>query len=382
EESKSNHFISCYICRRHHDAGWNWADSIEKSEWNNHQIAQFLSYLPFEKETWDKAEKWLGDSVDIYWKTVPANLYNTDENLELAVEQLLKYERPVAAIDCLSWMKYKQQPINVKYIVRALLGAISSEENEDTSSTNDKLELIQVLQNSPDITDDDLFRVEWAYLRLLDGHCSSVRPKYLTNKLASDPAFFCEVIQLAFGSKHEDKKHRKSLTKDQQIIATQAWHLLREWTVLPGENNAGEFSPEQFQCWLDKVIFITTESGHLEIALSTIGQVLIYSPSDNDGLWIHHTIAETINRKEMEYMREGYQRATYNARGVYRIDPSGKPELELADKYRKKADIIENAGYQRLAETLREISDYYIRNSRTVIEDYRRDTEEDHYNSN
>lgn len=48
-----------------------------------------------------------------------------------------------------------------------------------------------------------------------------------------------------------------------------------------------------------------------------------------------------------------------NFRGVYEIDPTGKPERELAEQYRKKAEDIENASYQRLAATLQMLARRY-----------------------
>lgn len=47
-----------------------------------------------------------------------------------------------------------------------------------------------------------------------------------------------------------------------------------------------------------------------------------------------------------------------NFRGVYEIDPTGKPERELAEQYRKKAEDIENASYH-LAATLRMLARRY-----------------------
>jgi hypothetical protein len=38
-----------------------------------------------------------------------------------------------------------------------------------------------------------------------------------------------------------------------------------------------------------------------------VGHVLYYSPSDPDGLWIHHSIAEAMNGKDAKNMRVGYR---------------------------------------------------------------------------
>ena len=101
---------------------------------------------------------------------------------------------------------------------------------------------------------------------------------------------------------------------------------------------------------------ICEESGHLDIALIQIGGVLIHCPPDINGLWINNTVANALNERDAEKMRRGFETGIRNSRGVYSVDPTGKPERELAEQYRQKAEDVENAGHHRLAETLRSIS--------------------------
>ncbi|MFC2024221.1 hypothetical protein ACFLTJ_01385 [Chloroflexota bacterium] len=77
--------------------------------------------------------------------------------------------------------------------------------------------------------------------------------------------------------------------------------------------------------------------------------------------------AEALNARDAEEMRNGFNLAVFNSRGVHTVDPSGKPELELADKYRKRAEDVENAGYQRLASTLRRLADSYVNEAKRII---------------
>jgi hypothetical protein len=58
-------------------------------------------------------------------------------------------------------------------------------------------------------------------------------------------------------------------------------------------------------------------------------------------------------------MRSGYSTGAFNSRGVQWVDSSGSPEKKLAEQYRSKADDVENAGFQRLAVTLRGLADGY-----------------------
>jgi len=106
----------------------------------------------------------------------------------------------------------------------------------------------------------------------------------------------------------------------------------------------------------------------------TIGHVLLYSPSDPDGLWIHKTIAAKLDARDMKKTRQGYETAVHNSRGVYWVDPEGKAELELAKKYKEKASLVEERGYCRFASTLRNIAQSYEReaqhrNTRDFLDD-------------
>jgi hypothetical protein len=113
--------------------------------------------------------------------------------------------------------------------------------------------------------------------------------------------------------------------------------------------------------WIDAVKKECTETGHLEVAMTMAGHVLIYVPADPNGLWIHHSAAEVLNAKDAQDMRDGFRTALFNLRGAYWVDPTGKPERELAAKYQTQAEAVENVGYVRLAATLRVLERSYER---------------------
>ena len=114
--------------------------------------------------------------------------------------------------------------------------------------------------------------------------------------------------------------------------------------------------------WLERVKASCSESGHLDIALSTFGEALVHAPADPDGLWIHHAAARALNAKDAQPMRDGFRTALFNSRGVHSWT-AGRAERELAESYRIKAEEVEAYGYHRLARTLRELSDSYKRDA-------------------
>ena len=222
------------------------------------------------------------------------------------------------------------------------------------------VEVIKALQDDPDTNPDDLFQVEWAFLPLLDRHHGE-SPKLLEQRLADDPAFFCEVIRTVFQSKKEERPVEEP-TEQQENIARNAYRLLSEWRTPPGSQKDGAFNGDALTTWLEDVKAACTESGHLEIASEKVGHVLIHAPPDPDGLWIHHSAAAALNSKDANDMRDGFQIELFNSRGVHGFT-AGREERELAEKYRRQADEIESRSYHRLASSLRDLAASYERDA-------------------
>jgi len=362
-------FSSGYIWNHYQAQGWHWVDSINRTKWSLKQSNQFLKYLPFETKTWHRAKKWLGKSENQYWKDVLVTPHNPKIDLFPAIELLLKVSRPQAAIDCLSFQLLAKQPIDNTQTIKTLLDAVSSKEPANNMDSYQITELIKALQNDSTVDKDELFKIEWAYLPILDKH-SDARPKLLESFLATQPNFFCEVIRLIYRSKNEDKNNDK-INQQQKDIVTNAWQLLHEWKRPPGFDEAGIFSKDNFENWLKIVKNQCKKSGHLEVAMITLGEVLFYCPTDPSGLWITETAAKALNAKDSEDMRRGFSTEIFNSRGTYWVDPTGKPEQELATQWRKKADDVESAGFSRFAASLRKIAKSYDLEANRVIDQHK-----------
>ncbi len=366
-------FASAYVLSRHLHKDWDWVDNTIAKEWTKPQIARFCSFLPFTIETWQRVSLILTDKDSLYWQQTFVNPYQTDCDLSFAIDKLVEHGRPHAALECISKDLYDKKTLDIPRTVTVLMSSLSTQEQLQQNDTYKIAEIIKALQNDKAVTSDDLFRVEWAYLPLLNND-HDVTPKYLENRLATDSSFFCEVIRLIYCSKDVPKTD-KELTEQEKAIATNAWSLLDKWHVVPGMQKDGSFDAVHFDKWLKKTLNICTETGHVDVALLNIGEILFYSPADPSGLWIHKALAEVLNRKGTEEMRDGYCTATYNSRGVHTVDPTGKPERGLAKKYRKQANAVENAGFQRLAASIRGVADTYDREADRIIDEHKPDDE-------
>ena len=369
KEEKYRQFIGSFIFGRFNKNGIEWANNLNREFWTNDQSCQLLIYLPFDTETWLLAEKWLGEFEPLYWKKVNANPYQAQSSLFPAIDKLLEVNRPFIAIDCLYAHFLSKKEFDKERAIKALLLGISFTEPTTSMDTHNITEIIKILQNDKTINADDLFKIEWGYLPLLN-RLNGIEPIYLEKCLSFQPGFFCEVIQLLYRSIKDEKKQVEPNEK-KEALTNNAWQLLHDWRRPPGLNDGGSLSRDKLLEWLKKVKENCNESGHLDVAMIHVGHVLFYAPSDPDGLWIHKAVAEVLNDKESENIRNGFSTEIFNSRGVHWIDPSGKPEQELAEQWRQRATEVENDGYVRFASILKEVARSYDREAERVISDYK-----------
>ena len=342
--------------------GWDWVDSLGHDSWSLEQVAQFYMGLPFTDHTWRRVERDLRNKQGLYWKSVEVNPYGKIESYHYAAVQLLKHKRPRDAIPCLYVAHFKKLEVDPQTLIDALLRSVDTDEPLHSMDTHEVLELIRLLQKREDTDLASLLRVEWAYLPLLDS-LTGGNPVTLERSMASNPEVFLDVLKLIYKSEH-DTEESKTPSEQQRIKAQGAFILLRNWKTPPGQQRGLEFSDSEFRSWLDRTIVLAEESGHLEIALLKVGCVLRYSPVADDGLPLRPAVAEVMNRPEMEAMREGYCNALIDSRGVHRIDPTGQDDIEIAERYELNASKLEDAGFVRIASSLKHLGQFYRRNAK------------------
>ena len=355
-EKQMQTLVSGYVWSRFSKYGWQWVDKMNMTQWSNDEKSAFLALLPFEPETWQRAKILLGEKEVLYWKKTDARPYDLKDMLPTAVEHLLKYGRPRAAIQCLELMVHNKMQISVEHLHRALLDNLNSEEPSYSMDQYACTELIKWLQENTEPENADLFQIEWNYLPLLDQDLG-LAPKTLERRLAENPNFFHEVIQLVFRS---DKKENpiEETSEQKKRIATNAYELLFKWRTPPGTMRDGSFNGNELKIWLNEVKRLCVESGHLRIALDQVGKILAHSPVDPSGLWIHKAAAEILNDKDHDLMRSAFTVELFNNRGVYGWS-AGEEERSLSADYRRKADTVEKDGYPRLATVLRSLAASY-----------------------
>ena len=367
-------FIGGYIWSRYHIKGINWIDLVNPETLSLEQKRIFFFNLPFEEEIWQKADHFLGKEIEVYWKFIIFNPYQTKSNLHPAITNLLHYNRPWAALNCIYTHHFLKKEFFRDEAIKALIDGISTEESLSEMKSDQIVEIIQILQDDTQINEGDLLKIEWGYLSLLNIH-NSVKPILLEKYLSQKTNLFIEVIQLLYHSKKNIGE--QEIDENRKNSALNAWQLLRNWKQPPGMLDDGSFSDKELRRWYDEVKAKTIESGHFEVAMTHLGHVLYHAGSDPNGLWIQQSVAELLDEYDNADIRKGFVSEVYNSRGAYWVDPSGNVEIEIAKKWKTNADDVEKIGLVRFASALKDVALSYEREAKRVISDSA--TENDFY---
>lgn len=358
DASPESNLIRGFVWGRFHTQGWAWIDRLGIEKWSELQCAQLLAMLPFEQATWERAEKMLPDQGQLYWQRTDANAYRAKTGLNHAIGRLLDNGRAIEAISCLYYQIHNRQKLDAKLAVRALRELLKNQDRlERSRDAHDVLDVIKALQGSTEVPLDDMFEIEWRYLPLLDEFRGG-SPVFLAKRLATDPAFFCEIICLLYRAKDVPAIKPEELDEGRKRIAEVGYKLLHNWRLPPGLNDDGTLDAAKLKTWVATVEKLCAESGRLEVARTHIGHVLMRAPADPSGLWINKAAAEILNAENAEDMRSGYECEWFNSRGAH-FGTGGKDELKLATDFKQKAAAVEAEGFVRLGTTLRDLAKSY-----------------------
>jgi len=357
EKEAYRRFIKGFVWSRFREKGLPWADSLLLKDWSKFQKNEFLILLPFIKEVWSRAKNHLSEDENLYWDQVRVTYCPNYDDLALAAQKLIQYGRPNASIFLLRLAN--EEYFDPDLASQALFEGLKSIDPLRDFDRYCTLEILKRLQACSERVDPELlFKIEWGYLPLLHDF-KEYSPKVLQNRLASDPVFFHEIISIVFRSKNEENESQEP-TKTQESLARMGYHLLSNSIVTPGTQSDGSFNPEDFEDWLKEVKRLTKKSGHYNIALEQIGQLLTHAPTDPDGLWIHKTVAKALNDRTVQPMRSGFTMALFNQRGVYDFS-AGEEERTIAKENRQKAEALEHEGFSRFATAMRDFAGRYER---------------------
>jgi hypothetical protein len=369
-------FTRGFIWMRYRIAGWFWVDNVLDRCIIEEDRASFLLALPFEKETWLRANK---NEIrrHKYWKNCRAWNYELEEgDLQLAVESLIEHNRPAATFDLLAMAIHSKRPIPTETLLAPLeailqLGEESAKEQFHHAQAYDIVEIIGALQDKADVDLTRLLRIEWNFLGMLDGHHGR-KPQTLQKHLCNNPEFFIELLSLLYRSKNGSPNDSTNTMKDEwrAANATQGYRLLHNWDIIPGMKDDGSIDEGHLCGWCEKARRLANECGRIDICDSHIGQIFVHAPKEADGRWPCATVCQLIEQINSESLRSGVYCGIFNSRGMVFRGRGGDQERELAANYRQQAEAI-RFDFPVTASILDDVANAYEREGRDWDEEER-----------
>ena len=334
-------------------------------------ITWVLTCFPLENDVFKLADLFLEEDQDLYWKTISIPYLGVHEEVDVSLvwEKLIKNNRPASAVN-LFGIDTKQCKIPAEEIEEALTLAASTKCPEKLIPDKEAVRnLITYLHSNKTRNIAKISDIEFIYLPWLDEH-SKVSPKALRYRLANEPQFFCDLIKLMYKKKNAEKHEQKlSETTSQRLL-----EIFVHFKVVPGTDWNGECHKGIFCNWINHCKKWSKDNDRFEVVMQTIGNGLSYAKRNENGL-IDEFIIDELNKIDNDEMRRGFIIGTINQRGVSYIDPEGKPEYQLAEKYNNLASKVEELGYSRFAGSLRELADNYINEAKHNIKWHKKEQE-------
>jgi hypothetical protein len=344
--------------------GWAWLNTFTTATWTPQQLASLALILPKTQETWRLLEKHGDEAVALYWKSISIFSLADLPSIQLAVSQLLKYSRPFVALTFLAMESTRKKDLPVDLILMALeaplLQPASATDKPDSDIAYNIAELIGNLQQrQPPVDTTRLARIEWAYIKLLDHDLAS--PATLLKTIHSEPQFFVDIIKAIFRPREDQGTAANEPTEEQQATAMNAYRLLRSIEKVPGSDSDNRsVDPDALAAWITEARKSCSESGHLEICDSKIGEILAWSPPEADGTWPCIAVRDAIESVGTDDLKHGVFIGILNKRGVTSRLPTDGGQLERteAHKYESFATALSHE-WPVTASVLRQLAEYY-----------------------
>lgn len=367
-------FASGYASGRFANKGWALVSSLPLTRWSAESVGKFALILDFDQKTWDLVSD-LGTEVsDYYWSHISRFCRDPKkEDVEYAVSMLVKYHRPLQAIDVLTMALFKKCELDSSLLMNALDAGLDSWQDEKNIEPIPNIiwykvqQLIKRLQedakNDPNFDIGRLASLEWGYLGFLDGHDAS--PITLQRFLQNDPKFFADLLALIYRSRKEQSNSDETPTDKQKAKAKNAYTLLMNWKTVPGTLEDGTVDEQILIIWVNKSREICKETGHLEVCDVQIGGVFAHAPGESNGNWPCIPVRDVIEEIGSDALERGFMIGIFNKRGTVTrsLFEGGEQERDLAKKYKSYAEACE-IEWTRTAAGLKQVAKSYEERAR------------------
>ena len=301
-------------------------------------IARSLLAWPDEPTTWAAARRLGPAVVSSYWRErVPQYLKGSRFALFRSMLMLLRFGRAAAALQS-SFDRLAEIPTRLLFrLLDGIIPEINSKAIQPDNMLNFYLEgALNVLDARPDASELEIAQRENAYLPLLE---FSNRKLRLHDRMASDPAFYHQILRNVFPGDNEPNVEADEHTNAR---ARMSYSLLSRFSRIPGQSSFG-IDGTCLTNWIDELRHLGVETDRRAVTDNYIGRTLAHVGSDADGGWPDRAVRAQIERLASDEMERGLQLERFNMRGAHfrQVFQGGDQERDLARSYANNAKIAE-----------------------------------------
>lgn len=339
------------------------------ASWKTEETAVFVALLPFERATWDFVAHFSQPVPVEYWRRLVGwSRHLPAADVEHAVRQFLSVGRVSTAIALMNDTRSDSDRLEPSTVLELLELCIKtpSTEKADQLDGYHVQELLAVLQQTEDVDETRLGTLEWNLLPFLGRHTQL--PITLHKLMAREPAFFVQLLCILYKpDTTDDPATPDDATKEK---ATKAWHLLHDWSRIPGTQNDGSVSVGELGEWAANVRHLAKKEARLEVCDVTLGELLALSPPERDGTWPCTAVRQVIEETDSVELERGFAIGVHNKRGTVSksVREGGAQERELAARFGRFANVSLTT-FPKVAKMLKCIATSY--GAEAVAEDRR-----------
>jgi transcriptional regulator with XRE-family HTH domain len=335
------------FCKRD---GETWAATfLERDDLRrlpNEVISKTLLLMPQSRQIWERASAFGSEVEHAYWSRINMpGVGNDRETLEFVVGKLMTVGR---AREAASLAAYRGKELPSEIVVKILTEAAREPLHGGTGLNDHSMflfsveELLQRLDKANDVAEDEVARLEWIYLSMLE---HSRRPPVVLHKtLSTSPEFFVQVLRSVYRPARDSGIQEEVVedSKQARALASHAYGLLRSWHRVPGDTG-GTIDSAALQEWVKRARALCAEAGRGDIGDQHIGNVLASSPAEPDGVWPAKAVRELIERTPSQHLHTGVMLGIHNNRGgTWRgLADGGAQERSIASRYHEYAKATE-----------------------------------------
>ena len=346
------------------DALWQEAAA---AAWGVRALLRIALLMPGNEATWTKLDQVSPSVKAAYWDAIPTFVVDRSASLSTAAEHLIAAGRARAAVRLLGHRIAEKPPADL--LVKALLAAGAEKPGDEANDVVTFSHFLGIildrLDQDPTVPEIQVVDLEWRYFALLR---HGTRPaRRLSKALATYPEFFVQLLSLLYGPSAESGVEEPE-PEDRTVaesLASQAFHVLHEWSWLPGADEHGAIDRDALDAWLKAARRLCREKGRAEIGDRQIGDIFSAAPGKGTAAWPPEAIREAIEHCRSRPLERGFELGVFNRQGVTVRAPldGGDQERGWADYFRAQARRFE-ISWDRTGALLDRLADMYEADAR------------------